>query len=127
MTILELFQEKARMLLDDAVFIRNPDCYSCQNLEVHVREVAGSYRGIHDELSRLQTGFKEMLRADPMAVIGFELAEPSLKRLASGNCTAFVHVVCYDENENMYEDEELAARFIAARTAWLQFIIDKEV
>ncbi|CAL9978327.1 hypothetical protein MYOV011v1_p0402 [Vibrio phage 6E35.1a] len=130
MNILKLFQEHAAELIQDDDFLQNRNMYSCTqmstNATMKAMESGKVYSSVSDEIESLQTEFRKLLREDAKSVLGFELPPRVLEDLESPYCTAFVHTACYDEHDEEYTGDEYTQRFVAARKAWLQFIIDKE-
>ncbi len=132
MTNLELFKEKAAMLLQDSKFLGNECAYSCFALRDHVVNARlPKYVGlscititVSNEVGRLGRAFIKKLVADPIGTFGFDLDPTIIEQLNRSYCSAFVHTCCYESPDELASNAE--ERFTAARTAWLQFVIDYE-
>ncbi len=132
MTILELFQKKARMLLEDESFLSAMNQYTCHEMRDYAIDHAidnsavSDVLDIYDEVRELGDGFRKLLLTAPVSTVGFELSESTIEILESDGCTAFVHALMYaDEGECMTETEAME-RFVIGRKAWLNYIINAE-
>lgn len=122
MTTLELFQKKARELIQDKEFLCDDSAYSCHIM----RDYASNklpFNDAHQLIDELGDEFREKLLADSVGLVGFILNADSRAELSDEEepCTAFVHT-----SSQLYNGEYCTERMAAARTAWLQFIIDYE-
>lgn len=126
MTILELFQKKARMLLEDESFLSDMKQYTCHEMRDYAidHSPASDVLGIYDEVRALGDGFRKLLLTAPVSVVGFELSESTIEILESDGCTAFVHALTYGDDDVCMTETEATQRFVIGRKAWLNYIIN---
>lgn len=125
MTTLELFQQKARELIQDKEFLADDTRYSCHEMRDYAasRRREDSFNHSYRYIEELGNEFREKLLAEPVDTVGFELGDDVRVDLSSEvePCTAFVHTASQLDNGDYCTE-----RMTAVRTAWLQFVIDYE-
>lgn len=128
MTTLELFQQKARMLLEDESFLSTMNQYTCHEMRDYaIDQSPTSYvLGIYDEVRELGNGFRKLLLTDPVATVGFELSTSTIEIIESDGCTAFIHALTYGDEDDCMTETEAMRRFVIGRKAWLNYIINVE-
>ncbi|CAM0056354.1 hypothetical protein VPHF86_0209 [Vibrio phage F86] len=128
MTILELFQKKARMLLEDEGFLSSMNQYTCHEMRDYAIDHASvsDYLSIYDEVQALGDGFRKLLLTAPVSTVGFELSTSTIEILESDGCTAFVHALTYGGDDECMTETEAMRRFVTGRKAWLNYIINAE-